>query len=193
MVGECLIILHFLVSILGVFVKIVVFWADKGVLGLYGTGFAICYYMRQYRKKFVLFLVATLCLAGVCAVSAADQEAKAKPMFTDKATLFANEPNLADGSADEYSSREMFTRMMLMVGFVVILGVAAVYVSKKFLPKLTHASGKRVRIIESVHLGPRKTVHLLQVDDKQLLIGSTSDSITKLADVNVSSAQAQSQ
>ena len=80
-----------------------------------------------------------------------------------------------------------------MVGFVIILGVAAVYVSKKFLPKLTHASGKRVRVIETVHLGPRKTVHLLQVDDKQLLIGSTSDSITKLADVNVSSAQAQGQ
>ena len=162
-------------------------------MGLYGTGFAVCYYMKQYKKKFVLILVATLCLAGVCAVSAADQEAKAKPMFTDKATLFATEPNLTDGSADEYSSREMFTRMMLMVGFVVILGVAAVYVSKKFLPKLTHASGKRVRVIETIHLGPRKTVHLLQVDDKQLLIGSTSDSITKLADVNVSSAQAQSQ
>ncbi|MFC1677888.1 FliO/MopB family protein [Planctomycetota bacterium] len=156
-------------------------------------GFAVCYCMRQYRKKFVLILVVTLCLAGVCAVSGAEKAGEAKPLFADKGALFANEPNLAVSSADEFSSRGMFFRMMLTVVFVIILGIGAVYVSKKFLPKLTHPSGKRVRVIETTHLGPRKTVHLLQIDDKQILIGSTSDSITKLADVNVSIAQSQGQ
>jgi flagellar biogenesis protein FliO len=44
-------------------------------------------------------------------------------------------------------------------------------------------SGKQIRIIETVHLGPRKSVHLLKIGDKQILIGSTNENITKLADV----------
>ena len=43
--------------------------------------------------------------------------------------------------------------------------------------------GKKIRIIETVHLGPRRAVHLLEAGNKQLRIGSTTESITRLADV----------
>jgi flagellar biosynthetic protein FliO len=66
---------------------------------------------------------------------------------------------------------------------VIALGVAAAYVSKKFLPRLTEPPGKEIRIAETVHLGSRKMLHLLKVGNQRLLIGSTSESITMLGDV----------
>jgi len=73
--------------------------------------------------------------------------------------------------------------MMVSVILIVILGGAAMYVSKKFLPRIASQSGKNIHILETTYLGPRKTVHLLKVGEKKLLIGSTSDSIAMLADV----------
>ncbi|NIR11629.1 MAG: hypothetical protein GTN82_39950, partial [Candidatus Aminicenantes bacterium] len=70
-----------------------------------------------------------------------------------------------------------------MVVLVAVLGVAAVYASKKLLPKITNLPGKEIHIAETVHLGPRKTVHLLRIGKQWLLIGSTNENITKLADV----------
>jgi flagellar biosynthetic protein FliO len=73
--------------------------------------------------------------------------------------------------------------MVLSVLFVVALGVAAIYVSKKLLPKITNLPGKEIRIVETAHLGPRKAVHLLEIGDRRFLVGSTNESITKLADM----------
>ena len=74
-------------------------------------------------------------------------------------------------------------RMILAILIVVALGVAAIYISKKVLPKFANTQGKKIKILESVHLGPRKVVHLLEVGGQQILIGSTNDHITKLADI----------
>ena len=73
--------------------------------------------------------------------------------------------------------------MMLSVLLVVALGAGVIYISKKFLPKITNLPGKQIRIIETVHLGPRKAVHLIEIGNQRFLIGSTSEGITKLADV----------
>ena len=40
-----------------------------------------------------------------------------------------------------------------------------------------------MKIIETVHLGPRKAIHLLKISNQHLLIGSTAENITKLADM----------
>ena len=77
----------------------------------------------------------------------------------------------------------LFLKMMLSVVLVVVLGVAALYVSKKVLPRLANAPGKRIRVVETAHLGPRRTVHLIEVDNHRMLVGSTNERITKLADI----------
>jgi len=66
---------------------------------------------------------------------------------------------------------------------IVVLGAGAIYVSKKFGTRISNLPGKKIHIIETVSLGPRKTVHLLKIGSQGLLIGSTTESITKLADV----------
>jgi flagellar biosynthetic protein FliO len=69
-----------------------------------------------------------------------------------------------------------------MVLLVISLGAAVIYLSKKLLPRL-NLPGKRIQVSETVHLGPRKAIHLIKIGKQTLLIGSTNENITKLADV----------
>jgi len=78
---------------------------------------------------------------------------------------------------------ELFFKMMFSVVLVIMLGAAAFYMSKKVLPRITNLPGKEIRILETAHLGPRKAVHLVKIGSQRLLIGSTNESISMLADV----------
>ena len=73
--------------------------------------------------------------------------------------------------------------MMVSVVLVVVLGAVAIYASKRLVGKIANLPGKKIKIVETAHLGPRKAVHLLRIGDRCLLIGSTNDNITKLADL----------
>jgi flagellar biogenesis protein FliO len=86
----------------------------------------------------------------------------------------------------ETSGRELFYKMLLSVLLVIALGVAAIYVSRKLLPRITNLPGKQVRIVETTYLAPRKGIHLIQIGARRLLVASTSETITMLADVTES-------
>jgi len=79
--------------------------------------------------------------------------------------------------------REFIYKMLLSILVVAGLGAGVVYVSKKLLPKISNLPGKQIRVIETHHLGPRKSIHLISAGSRRLLIGSTSETITILADV----------
>lgn len=142
--------------------------------------------MAQYKKKIVVILIVAAlssCMLVVRRAQLAVAE-PAKVLSDNTSPLFTNNnSNLPIRSADNLSTKELFFKMMLSVLLVVILGVTAIYISKRFLPRITNLSGKEVHIVETVHLGPRRAVHLLKIGNRQLLIGSTNESITKLADV----------
>ena len=74
----------------------------------------------------------------------------------------------------------LFLRMMLSVGIVIGLGAAALYLSRRVLPRMAHPAGREIRIVETACLGPRKALHLVEVGNQRLLIASTSESITML-------------
>ena len=97
--------------------------------------------------------------------------------------LFANDPDFTDRSGYGWGKGEFFFRATLAILFVVVLGVTAIYVSKKVLPKITMLPGKEIRIVETVHLGPRKAVHLLEIGNRRFLIGSTNENVMKIADI----------
>ena len=100
-------------------------------------------------------------------------------------SLFENDPDISMRKSDRPSSRELFFKMMVSVLFLIALGAAAIYVSKRFGAKITNLSGKEIRITETVHLGPRKAVHLLEIGERRFLIGSTNENITRLADLEM--------
>ena len=81
---------------------------------------------------------------------------------------------------------ELFYKMLLSVVLVIALGSAVIYVSKKILPRFSNLPGKQIRVIETTHIAPRKGLHLVQVGVRRLLIASTNEQITMLADVTES-------
>jgi len=145
--------------------------------------------VAAYKKKIIVLLVVAVFSLSVVRDASCDTPYDAGNTQYSDDHLFSSDPNLSMGSADGLNSRELFFKMMLSVLFVVGLGVAAIYISKKFLPKITNLPGKKVRIIETVGLGQRKAVHLLQIGNRQLLIGIAGESITKLADVTFDTAE----
>jgi flagellar biosynthetic protein FliO len=150
------------------------------------------YRVRAYKKQFVAFLV-TAVIVGimlvVCSAQSATGESEPEPKAESQdskftaGSLFAGDPNFSKASGNSSSNKELFYKMMLSVLLVVALGAAAIYVSRKLLPRITNLPGKEVRIVETIHIGPRKTLHLLKIGNQCLLLGSTSENITKLADV----------
>ena len=141
--------------------------------------------MVPYKKKIVAFLVAVaFCGAAliVCAGEPADAE-PAKEASENNRSLTISEPNFFEKPGDDLGTQELFFKMMVSVLLVIVLGVTAVYFSKKFLPKITNLPGKEIKIIETVHLGNRKTMHLVKVGGQRFLIGSTNESIAKLAEI----------
>jgi flagellar biosynthetic protein FliO len=91
------------------------------------------------------------------------------------------EPNLPATGGVTLGGRELFLKMMFSVGLVIALGVAALYLSRKVLPRVTNSPGKEIRVVETAYLGPRKALHVVEVANQRLLIASTNDSITTLA------------
>ncbi len=140
----------------------------------------------RYRKKIVVFLITVALGSGVllvCSARSATDGAELENSKSKSNSLFENDPTFSTMTGDKPGIRELFFKMMFSVLFLVVLGVAAIYVSKRFLPKITKLPGKEIRIAETVHLGPRKAVHLLEVGERRFLIGSTNENITRLADL----------
>ena len=141
--------------------------------------------MNLSKKKIVVFLlIITLCSGARFVYSAqSDANESTKSLFDNSGSSNDNRPNFTLGSDDNGVAGEFFFNMILTVLLVVVLGAAAIYLSKRFLPKFTRLSGKRIQVCETVHLGPRKAIHLIKIGKQAFLIGSTNENITRLADV----------
>jgi flagellar biosynthetic protein FliO len=140
------------------------------------------------RRKKIAAMFAVVVVAGGLvglAARATDRETGAAPTPEAQRTVFDGPSLTHQGSEPSGSlgSTELFFRMMLSILLVVGLGVGALYLSKKVLPRVTKACGKEIRVIETTYLGPRKALHLVEIGGQRLLIGSTNESIVTLADV----------
>jgi flagellar biosynthetic protein FliO len=143
--------------------------------------------MELFRKKSVTFLTAVAIIFGaICAHAEESVTEQDKETPTNNST--STDDNKSDfdidmGDDSDLGIREASIKLTFAVLMVIVLGWAAIYLSKKILPKLSSMSGKTIQVVETVHLGPRKSVHLLKIGNKQILVGSTNDNITKLADI----------
>ena len=118
--------------------------------------------MGLSKKKIVVVLMAIAMYSGstFAYLPQSDANEGTKSLIANSGSLSGREPNLTVGSYGNHGDGELFFKMILMVLLVVAFGVVAIYLSKKLLPKITRMSGKRIQIAETVHLGPRKAIHL---------------------------------
>ena len=87
------------------------------------------------------------------------------------------------GRSDQFDPGAIFLKMIAAVILVVALGLVLVFVSKRLAPRISNSGSKRVRIIETTPLPGRKMLLLVKAGGRELLIGSTQEKLTMLADV----------
>jgi flagellar biogenesis protein FliO len=90
---------------------------------------------------------------------------------------------MKDFGREGNSDNNPMWRMVASILVVIALGVLAFVVVKRLLPRIKRVSGKRVSVLETTYIGPRKAVHLVQVGSRKLLLASSSDRVVKLDDV----------
>ena len=141
--------------------------------------------MAAQNKKIIVLVAAVALLGGALMMrpSRLDTAKTDKPLSANSHSLFSD-PNFAIKPQETLDTGRMFFKMMLAVGLIIAMGIGVIYFSRKLLPKIANLPGKKIQVIETVHLGPRKAVHLLRVGSRHILIGSTAESISKLADIN---------
>jgi len=81
---------------------------------------------------------------------------------------------------------QLYKQLIKMIAFVGIIGAGVWFYCKKMPGRWNLAKGKNIVVTETVNLGPRKLLHVVQVGAKQYLLSSTPDSIRLLADVTES-------
>ena len=141
--------------------------------------------VTEKKKKLVPILLSIGLIGGIV-VLRISQGSNTDPNqeTTNKSySLFSHDPNFSLGTSNSYSNKDLVFRTLASVAVVLTLGGAAIYVSKKFTGKLGNIQGKQIKIVETTHLGQRKMLHLIKVGNQQLLIGSTNEKLTMLADV----------
>jgi flagellar biosynthetic protein FliO len=138
--------------------------------------------VSDQKKKTVLMFGTVIIAGGLIGfvARASDRDKVVIPSAQTQNTLFDN-PGLAEMGNPGFGGKELFFKMMLSVLLVVGLAVGALYLSKKLLPNITKACGKEIRVVETTYLGPRKALHLVEIGNQRLLIGSTNESIATLA------------
>jgi flagellar biosynthetic protein FliO len=139
-------------------------------------------------KKLVLFLILAWWIAGYCIAEPNSPENTESPVSQtqtkdNSGSFLQMDPNSPWNLSQSADNKQLFSSAAKAIIIVIILCVAIIFISKKLLPKISNLSGRRIQIIETVHLTQRKSLHLVKVDDRQLLIGSTNENITKLAEL----------
>lgn len=78
-------------------------------------------------------------------------------------------------------------RLVLSLAVLVVLIPAVVWGMKR-LQKVQHKfSRSQIKVIESQHLGPKERLVLVEIENKRLLLGATSQQITVLCELGPSS------
>jgi flagellar biosynthetic protein FliO len=147
--------------------------------------------MKQGKIKLVVILVALILIGGLLPIA---KRVSAKQDTGEQADLPVPPPpqQILTSNSNQQSAipggREFFYKMVLSILVVAAFGVGAIYLSKKLLPKLANHQGKQIRVIETTYIAPRKGIHLIQVGSRRLLVASTNETVTMLADVTESAS-----
>jgi len=78
-------------------------------------------------------------------------------------------------------TRDVVLKTLGALVMVVTLGVGALMLFKRVFPQISGAGSRSIKIQETALLGPRKYLHVVEVSNQRLLLGSTNDRITMLA------------
>jgi flagellar biosynthetic protein FliO len=138
--------------------------------------------MKRNRYRMLLVCLVLL-IGGWITIAARSAAPPAQPPAAQPQGSFLTDPNFVSSPGVNLGNGSLMTRMLLSILVVIALGGGLMYVMKRVMPKVANTAGKEIHVRETTHLGPHKTLHLVEIGNHKLLIGSTNDHITTLADL----------
>jgi len=118
---------------------------------------------------------------------ASPEQAKT-PELMDTKDLFKTEDGQEDFETKGLQG-DLYIQLAKMIAFVALIGTGVWFYCKKMSGRWNPAKGKNIIVTETVNLGPRKHLHIVQLGTKQYLLSSTAADIRLLADVTESLEQ----
>lgn len=116
------------------------------------------------RLHVILFILCFLSIAGVSDAAVGEGSAE---------TLELNDDNSSP-----------LWQMLAASVVILALGGIGLVITKKFLPRMASRGSKKISIAETLHLGPKKAVHLLKVGTEFFLISDTRQGLSLLGKVD---------
>lgn len=158
-------------------------------------------YTMRGRRSGLLLLVGALFLLTVCLQLGVGSPAGGSAAFPSEAAAATSQPASAGGikAASKPSNWGKFSQhtgafedtdlggsLWRMIGIVVaiaVLGVVGLWMARKYGPRIQQRRGRHISVVETACLGPNKNIHLLRVGNRDLLVSSTREHVSMLADV----------
>ena len=122
-----------------------------------------------------------ICLGGLRAAS--PQQKDSQPPQSDTIRPVSPGPTIPKGTRKEDLRNDLIKQLIVMILFISFAGGAVWWAAKRFRTKQLTGPHKQIRISESVSLGPRKMLHIVEAGSKKLLVAHTADRITLLSDL----------
>lgn len=131
------------------------------------------YHLKTTRVVVLILLLISLSFAGVQSTSLADE--KSTEWFVNDSPKKISSSGKLDG----------YTRVVSAFFIVIALIVVTVFVlKKKYGIKTSLGKGKkRIQIIDHLSMGVKKSIVLVKVPGKHLLIGATNDRIGLISEI----------
>jgi len=136
--------------------------------------------------RIIIFLGILLAVGGMCIAKLSGGENR---LTADSELSVKSNPAQINRDANslfnsnQFSTSEMFYKMIFAIVVVIVLAIAAVFVLKK-LPMIAKLPSRQIKVIESISLGQHCRIHIIEAGGRKLLIGSTNQTITRLADLS---------
>lgn len=129
--------------------------------------------IKSFFVIFFFFLV--ICSNGYCV-----------PEYVEKGEIYGTATTEADSmNVAEPVNFLKITQWIKALGLVLIVIIVGIFLLRKKLGMKTGLTGRKryIHVVESVSLGAKKSVHLIKVPGKVLLIGVTNERIQSLSEI----------
>jgi flagellar biosynthetic protein FliO len=135
-------------------------------------------------KTVKIVVLSLAMLASLAAPTVADANEPLHSATPPTNSVLSRDSNFALGSDRQFGTGGIYWRMMLAVILVLALGIGVYYVSKKLGSKIINLPNRQIKLVETLYMGSRKALHLIKVGNKNIIIGTTPTTITRIADLD---------
>lgn len=123
----------------------------------------------------IFFFPLVICSNGYCV-----------PEYVEKGEIYGTATTEADSiNVAEPVNFLKITQWIKALGLVLIVIIVGIFLLRKKLGMKTGLTGRKryIHVVESVSLGSKKSIHLIKVPGKVLLIGVTNERIQSLSEI----------